>query len=100
VRPEDGFFLTWPDRLYRSALTPMRSGETIALDDLTVTVNSMTEDGRPAEADFAFREPLESNDYLWMAWQEKACVPFTPPRVGETTVLPRIDFLKLVSAAL
>jgi hypothetical protein len=100
VRPEDGFFLSWPDRLYRSALAPLLPGETIVLEDLTVTVTSMTPDGRPAEADFAFREPLESSDYVWMAWRENACEPFTPPTIGETTVLPRIDFLQLVSAAL
>jgi hypothetical protein len=35
-----------------------------------------------------------------MAWRENACEPFTPPTIGETTVLPRIDFLQLVSAAL
>jgi hypothetical protein len=99
VRPRSGFMANWPDRLYRSPENPMRKGERVELSDVTIEVIDLTTDGRPAEAELRFHEPLESDAYRWMRWQGARYEPFRPPGVGETVVFPEIDFLKVLGDA-
>lgn len=96
VRPARGFFSHWTDRLYRSARHPFRTGDRIAFAEMTVTIGPLTSTGTPAEADFAFREPLEARGYLWLRWNGETCVPCDPPRIGETVVFPASDFAKML----
>ncbi|HMI88717.1 MAG TPA: hypothetical protein VK550_31780, partial [Polyangiaceae bacterium] len=96
VRPAEGFFSQWTDWLYRSQRNPLRSGERIALADMTVTIGPLTPNGTPATADFEFLDPLEARGYLWLRWNGDACVPCAPPAVGETLVFPRRDFVKML----
>lgn len=50
---------------------------------MTVTVVSVTADGRPGVCDFAFTQPLESSKWLWLTWKHPdGLVPFALPNVG------------------
>jgi hypothetical protein len=96
VRPARGFFSHWTDRLYRSERNPLRTGERVDLRDVRVTIGPLTSQGTPAEAEFHFREPLESPHYLWLRWEGERCVPSEPPRIGETVVFPPTDFAAML----
>jgi hypothetical protein len=96
VQPARGFFSHWTDRLYRSRRNPLRTGDRIALAEMTVTIGPLTPIGTPASADFEFHDTLEARDYLWLKWNGGACVPCPPPRVGETLVFPATDFAKML----
>jgi len=75
------------DRLFRDD-RPMRVGERIELDGLSIEVEDVTPDGRPAEVAFRFDAPLEDPSFLWLRWQNGKFVTFFLPPVGQTTVLP------------
>ena len=96
VQPAQGFFSHWTDRLYRSHRNPLNPGERVTLAESTVTIGPTMPSGAPAYADFEFREPLESPEYLWLKWNGDTCVPSPPPRVGEKLVFPARDFAKML----
>jgi hypothetical protein len=96
VRPARGFFLHWTDRLYRSERNPLHTGDRIELADMTVTVGAMTPNGTPADADFEFRDTLESPRYLWLRWDGESCTPCPPPAIGQSVVFPASDFVKML----
>jgi hypothetical protein len=96
VRPARGFFSHWPDRLYRSERNPLQTGDRIELADMTVTIGAMTPNGTPADADFEFRETLESPRYLWLRWDGESCMPSSPPAIGQSVVFPASDFVKML----
>jgi len=75
------------DRLYRDH-RPMTIGQRIKLMGATIEITAVTDDGRPAEAAFAFAADLENPSYRWMQWKDGEYVPFVPPAVGETMALP------------
>jgi hypothetical protein len=89
VKPEDGFLFWNYDHFVRSPTLLMPAGHEVALAGMTVTVAALTEDGRPAEADFTFDVPLEDPALIWLQWREGSFVPFQPPPVGQTVELPR-----------
>ncbi len=76
------------DILFRGPDRPMRLGEKVELTPATIEVTALTPDGRPAEATFRFRVPLEHPSLRWFACRRGAFVPFTPPAVGQTVGLP------------
>jgi hypothetical protein len=96
VRPSGGFIADFGDRTFRAARRPIKSGETVALGDVTITVTEVAADGNPMAAEFAFREPLESGDYVWRQWTERRCESLQLPRLGETVTLPAVDLLRLL----
>lgn len=98
VRPAKGFLADGPDRVFRSQRFPLRLGDKVELSDMSITITEMRPEGNAAAALFAFREPLESPKFLWLAWDQHGCHPFSPPRVGETVTLGQIDFQKLAFA--
>ncbi len=91
VRPEKGFLDNEWLRMVRGASRPFRPGDEVALSDLHVRVRDVTADGRPAEADFTFGVPLEDPSLLWTRLRAGgALVPWSPPAVGESQVLPAV----------
>ena len=63
---------------------------------MTVTITSLTADGRPAEATFRFDVPLESPSLLWLCFRGGGFEPFTPPAVGQEAEI-RFDWKALLS---
>jgi hypothetical protein len=91
VRPEKGFLDNEWLQIVRGPSRPFRPGDEVALSDVRVRVRDVTADGRPAEADFTFGVPLEDPSLLWARVQAGgALVPWSPPAVGESQVLPSV----------
>jgi hypothetical protein len=55
---------------------------------MTAKVVDVTSDGRPGTVEFRFATPLESPKWIWMRGAHGVLVPWTPPQVGQTVVLP------------
>lgn len=111
VQPEDGYLLSpaiptenrlffpfadpsygyqFGDGLFRGMDYPMQLGEKVELTGMQVTIISMTEDGRPQEAEIRFALPLEDEQFVWLAWDWECSLykPFSPPVVGESSRIP------------
>ena len=85
------YFFPMLDRLYRDA-TPFRVGEEIAYGGARIEIAEITDDGRPVEVQVHFSVDLEDTSLLWLQWKGGVYVPFEPPAVGETSVLPEVTF--------
>src|SRR5262249_45045675 len=96
VKAARGLFSHGTDGLYRSQRNPLRPGDRIELAEMTATIGPLGPESRPSYADFEFRDPLESRDYLWLRWNGDACAPVEPPRIGETVVYPATDFAQML----
>jgi hypothetical protein len=77
------------DRLYRH--DPFVAGHRIDLAGFSVEIVDVTEDGRPAAARFTFEKPLEDPSHRWLQWRSGGYVPFEPPGVDATIVLPAAE---------
>ena len=77
------------DTLYRDN-TSLRVGDRVAYGDATIEVTEVTGDGRPAEVAFRFEVDLEDPTLRWLQWHEGVYVPYVPPAVGETEILPSV----------
>ncbi|HKU38165.1 MAG TPA: hypothetical protein VJR89_08460 [Polyangiales bacterium] len=75
--------------LYRDRHIPMRVGERIELQGLSIEVLATTPDGRVEKARFAFDTDLDAPSFLFYNWRDGGFVPFKPPPVGEHIVMPR-----------
>lgn len=96
LRPTGGFLSNSAQWMLRDPKVPSHVGETVELSDATFVVTALTADGRPAEVDVRFRDPLESPHLKWMQWGVHEYVDFRPPPIGETVVIPRVDLQKAV----
>jgi hypothetical protein len=85
------YFLQMLDHLYRDA-TPMRAGDRILYGGASVQISEATEDGRPIEIEVYFNVDLEDPSLRWLQWRNGVYVPFEPPAIGETVVLPEVIF--------
>ncbi|MGZ3425157.1 MAG: hypothetical protein ACXVCV_00845, partial [Polyangia bacterium] len=92
VRPDAGFLPSVGEHMLRQR--PFPRGETLMLTDLKIDVTAVGADGRPTVATMRFDRPLE--DYAFYEWRDLGYVPWTPPAVGATVTLPKIDFLKIL----
>jgi hypothetical protein len=77
--------------MLRGTRNPMRVGEVVTLSDAQITVTALTDDQRPAEMVIRFNVPLESPSLHFLQWGKHSYVPFTPPKIGETVHVPRVD---------
>ena len=76
------------DMVVRSASRPMQLHETIDLSAVRIEITELTDDGRPAEATFRFRVPLEDPSFRWPYIDQARYVPFVVPDIGETAEVP------------
>jgi hypothetical protein len=83
IHPKGGFLRWALDRVFRSERRELAIGDRVKLTGMTVTINSLTADGRPDEATFRFDVPLESPSLLWLCFRAGSFEPFTPPAVGQ-----------------
>jgi hypothetical protein len=88
VSPEGGFLASEMQRLMRSPSQRFHVNDVVELSDMRATVASLTGDGRPRTVVFRFATPLESSGRRWMRGEGMGLVPWTPPAVGETVVVP------------
>ncbi len=95
VRPERGFLASAADTMLRSPRRPLPIGPVASLSDVAIAVTALTEDGRPAEARFSFRVPLEDPSLVWRRWSGREIVPFALPAVGQKVELEAVDLAAL-----
>jgi hypothetical protein len=88
LRPRDGFFASEASKVMRDASRPFKGGDVVELSNMRATVTEITDDGRPMTVEFRFAAPLESPQWLWMRGAARGLVGWTPPKVGETVVVP------------
>lgn len=72
------------DRLFRNRDNPLELHESVDLTAVWIEITALTDDGRPAEATFHFRDPLDHKSLEWFELTEKGYVGFTPPEIGKT----------------
>jgi hypothetical protein len=72
-----------PVELERGGSDPLRPGQRIALEGLTIEVTAIGPGGRPTTMRFAFAEGLESPALVWFRAEGAALVRWTPPAVGD-----------------
>lgn len=95
IVPEGGYLRYPLDRVFRSERREFAGGDQVRLTGMTVTIESLTSDGLPAEAAFRFDVPLESPSLHWLCYRSDGFEPFTPPAVGQETEI-RIDWKALL----
>ncbi|MFM2420266.1 MAG: hypothetical protein RL385_4989 [Pseudomonadota bacterium] len=66
---------------------PLSRGETLRVGHVSVTAHAWTPEGYPSEVHFRFDAPLDSPSLRFVAWQGRALLPFTLPKVGEEVAL-------------
>lgn len=88
LTPTEGFLPSTSERMLRSRARPFQVGEEIELDGLRITVETLTDDGRPAQVRYHFDRALEDPHLLWARWDGAQFVPYQPPRVGAPDNLP------------
>ena len=97
VTPDGGFLRYEIDQMVRTPRAHRFTvGDQVALTGLTIEIESVTADGRPASALARFDRALEDPQLVWLRWEGKTYVPWTPPRVGERETLPKVEFFKLI----
>ncbi|MCP4263939.1 MAG: hypothetical protein GY774_41500 [Planctomycetes bacterium] len=88
VRPSYGFYTYVLDSLFRNEDHPFSVGDRVELTSMTVEIRKMTSFDNVAEAAFIFSVALEDPSLRWLQNKNNAFVPFTPPEIGQTVVLP------------
>ncbi|MBE7451127.1 MAG: hypothetical protein HS111_20195 [Kofleriaceae bacterium] len=96
VRPDGGFLRHEVDRMLRSPARPFRRGERVELTGLTIEIETLTADGRPATVLARFDRPLESPALVWRRWHAGTYVPYQPPAIGARDTLPAVDLLRML----
>jgi len=76
-----------PIQLERGRKQPLRVGDRINLDGMTVTISQVDSTNLPKTLVFVFSEPLESPSMVWLAIAGKKLSPWSPPKIGETVPL-------------
>jgi hypothetical protein len=91
VRARDGFLSTSSQWMLRDPRRALREQEVVTLDVASFRVETRTDDGRPLEIEVRFHGCIQSEDTLWMQWNEHGYVPFMLPAQGGSVVVPAVD---------
>ena len=86
-----GYFHQMLDTLYRDS-TPFKVGDSVPYGGAIVEIAEVTNDRRPAEVAVVFEVDIEDESLRWLQWQRGVYVPFEPPQIGESAVLPAVVF--------
>lgn len=96
LRPQGGFVQSASERMLRRPETGPELGSTIALPGSRITVNEVTEDGRPRSVVVEFELPLNNPQLLFLRWDGAGYAPFNPPPAGQRRTLRAIDIANLL----
>jgi hypothetical protein len=92
VRPTLGFLP--PGALWTLRTPKYRShvGDTVNLQGTSFTISEVTADGRPAEVLVRFDRSIDSDDLVWMRWNNQdGFAPFSVPAVGHSMFVPAAE---------
>jgi hypothetical protein len=88
IRPRDGFIPLTIDRLFRDTRSPFQPGQIIPGSVFDVEVREITADGRPAEAVFRFKLPLQDRSLRFLYLANNGFHQFEFPAVGQEKTIP------------
>jgi hypothetical protein len=91
LRARDGFLSSASQLMLRDPRRPPRLGETVELGAASIRVRTSMPDGRPREVEVRLRQPLLSDELVWMQWGGRGYAPFRLPESGESVVVPAVD---------
>ena len=92
LTPESPWMAHPSERLSRDpAVEPFSVGDRVRLPHMSITVEAVSDDGRPSRTLVHFDRPLEDPLYQWHAWDVTRFRPFTPPAIGDSVQLPASD---------
>jgi hypothetical protein len=76
------------DGFYYNPRNPMHAGQIVVLNEVTIDVAEMSDDGRIARAVFTFAHSIDDERYVWLLWNETTSTytPVRMPAVGESRV--------------
>ena len=92
LRPAEGYLRYFEDTNVRSRQVPFAAGDRVELPDLTIAIQEVTADDRPAEVAYHFAVPLEDASLRWRVWRDGAYRPFVPPPIGGTVAVSAEHF--------
>jgi hypothetical protein len=95
LEAEDGWLRSPIDRLMRRADARFHAGQRISTALFDAEVRQVSADGRPVVVAFAFRRPLDSPSYRWVAWRNGRLEEVSPPAVGGETRLAAVPLTSL-----
>src|SRR6185295_11553551 len=90
ISPDGGFLRYEVDRMLRAPALPFTRRERVALSGVTIEIEAVAE-GRPLTVLARFAHPLDDPSLVWRRWGGRTYVPYAPPAVGATEVLPALD---------
>jgi hypothetical protein len=85
VRVPAGFLERPFDRLYRDRYHPMHVGQKVFVGTASIEVTAVDAQGAPTEAVFRFMWPIGSRQLRFVVFQGGRYVPFSPPKVGQSS---------------
>ena len=88
LRLEYGLFSTPISRYFRSGERSFAVGERFQVADLEIEIRALKQPGNPQILRYRFAQPLENPSLRWLRFEDRTYVPWSPPRVGESVVLP------------
>lgn len=88
VRFLSGFFPSAFSHFLRSPRDRFSQGQRVELPGLTVVVESLDRHGNPAAVLYKFAVPLDDPSLCWMRWHDGLYVPWTPPAIGASQIIP------------
>lgn len=92
VRPQQGFLPPGALWTLRTPKYQSQVGDTINLEGTRITISDVTADGRPAEVLVNFDKPIDSDELVWMRWNNRdGFTPFTVPALGHSMLVPAAE---------
>ncbi|HEX7668603.1 MAG TPA: hypothetical protein VF395_03425, partial [Polyangiaceae bacterium] len=88
VSAPHGFVGRGMNRVFRGRSYPLHAGDTQDLTGLHVVVVRADSSGEATQVEFRFDVTLEDPGLAWKRWDGPTPVPFTPPPVDESIIVP------------
>jgi hypothetical protein len=95
-----GLLASLTERHYRASWLPLARGAEVLLGEMRARVVDTTSDGKPRVVDFEFREPLDSERYVFLQWTGKALAPLELPGRAERRHFGTEDLFKVMFGTL
>jgi hypothetical protein len=84
------------ERMFTAAQAMPQLGAERVVAGMHVTVLAVSTDGLPQRVRFEFADALETPSRVWLVWQDRRPVRWTPPAIGTQVEVPPASMLSLV----
>jgi hypothetical protein len=92
VRPSQGFLPPGALWTLRTPSYKSQVGDSVQLQGTDFTISEVTADGRPAEVLVKFDKPIDSQELVWMRWNNRdGFAPFSVPAIGQSMLVPAAE---------